>query len=325
MVGRLATRGRVPLGYYKDPERSARTFVEIDGARWSLPGDMATIDADGTVHLLGRGSLCINTGGEKVYPEEVEAVLKVGAGGRRRGRRRRRPTSASASASSRSSRPPTKRRAPDLAVLQAHCRAQLAGYKVPRALHVVDDDPRATTRARSTTPGPAPSPRPRHVGQSNQVHCQGVIVSNGPAKVTPSRDAFDRCERGRGHVRLFVEPGDRDALVAGFPRVRVRLLAGQERPTTGDARCVHERGFVLCGIARTCVFDDDVDPAVRSERHRFGADQHAGRGDAVDDPERARQQRATVLMETSDLPERTAVFDRTRATSPRPDPSSRNR
>src|SRR6266550_2940738 len=76
IVGRLATRGRVPLGYYKDPERSARTFVEIDGERWSLPGDMATIDADGTVHLLGRGALCINTGGEKVYPEEVEAVLK---------------------------------------------------------------------------------------------------------------------------------------------------------------------------------------------------------------------------------------------------------
>ena len=67
----------MPLGYYKDPERSARTFVEIDGERWSLPGDMATIDADGTVHLLGRGSLCINTGGEKVYPEEVEAVLKT--------------------------------------------------------------------------------------------------------------------------------------------------------------------------------------------------------------------------------------------------------
>jgi acyl-CoA synthetase (AMP-forming)/AMP-acid ligase II len=62
-VGRLATRGRVPLGYYKDDERSSATFVEIDGARWSLPGDMATIDADGTVRLLGRGSLCINTGG----------------------------------------------------------------------------------------------------------------------------------------------------------------------------------------------------------------------------------------------------------------------
>src|SRR5207237_2707639 len=64
VVGRLATRGRVPLGYHKDPARSARTFVDIDGARWSLPGDMATIDADGTVHLLGRGSRCINTGGE---------------------------------------------------------------------------------------------------------------------------------------------------------------------------------------------------------------------------------------------------------------------
>src|SRR6185295_19404522 len=76
VIGRLATRGRVPLGYHKDPERSARTFVEIDGERWSLPGDMATIDADGTIHLLGRGALCINTGGEKVYPEEVEAVLK---------------------------------------------------------------------------------------------------------------------------------------------------------------------------------------------------------------------------------------------------------
>ena len=58
----------MPLGYYNDPVKTARTFVEIDGRRWSLPGDMATIDADGTVHLLGRGSLCINTGGEKVYP-----------------------------------------------------------------------------------------------------------------------------------------------------------------------------------------------------------------------------------------------------------------
>jgi len=77
IVGRLATRGRVPLGYYKDPERSARTFVVIDGERWSLPGDMATIDADGTVHLLGRGSQCINTGGEKVYPEEIEEIVKL--------------------------------------------------------------------------------------------------------------------------------------------------------------------------------------------------------------------------------------------------------
>src|SRR5262249_1822543 len=79
-VGRLATRGRLPLGYHNDPEKTAATFVEVDGVRWSLPGDMATIDADGTIRVLGRGSLCINTGGEKVYPEEVEAVLKLHKG-----------------------------------------------------------------------------------------------------------------------------------------------------------------------------------------------------------------------------------------------------
>src|SRR5262249_30226355 len=73
VVGRLATRGRLPLGYHNDADKTARTFVEIDGVRWSLPGDMATVDADGTIRVLGRGSLCINTGGEKVYPEEVEA------------------------------------------------------------------------------------------------------------------------------------------------------------------------------------------------------------------------------------------------------------
>ena len=76
VVGRVARTGRIPLAYYKDPERSAATFVEWDGRRWSLTGDMGTVAADGTITLLGRGSLCINTGGEKVYPEEVEAVLR---------------------------------------------------------------------------------------------------------------------------------------------------------------------------------------------------------------------------------------------------------
>ena len=75
-IGRLATSGRVPIGYYNDPVKSDETFVSFDGRRWSLPGDMATVDPDGTIRLLGRGSLCINTGGEKVYPEEVESVLK---------------------------------------------------------------------------------------------------------------------------------------------------------------------------------------------------------------------------------------------------------
>ena len=140
VAGRLATRGRVPLGYYNDPNRSARTFVEIDGERWSLPGDMATIDADGTVHLLGRGSLCINTGGEKVYPEEVEAVLKghpqvgdavvIGEPDERFGQRVVAIVASHGDG------------APDLPGIQAFCREALAGYKVPRTLHVVSAIPR---------------------------------------------------------------------------------------------------------------------------------------------------------------------------------------
>jgi acyl-CoA synthetase (AMP-forming)/AMP-acid ligase II len=135
-VGRLATRGRVPLGYWNDPERTERTFVEIDGERWALPGDMATVDADGTIHLLGRGSLCINTGGEKVYPEEVEAVLTahpkvddavvVGVPDEQWGQRVAAVVASAAGVDG-----------PTLDDLQAHCRARLAGYKLPRQLHVV--------------------------------------------------------------------------------------------------------------------------------------------------------------------------------------------
>jgi acyl-CoA synthetase (AMP-forming)/AMP-acid ligase II len=137
-AGRLATTGRVPIGYHNDPERSARTFVEIDGRRWSLPGDMATVDADGTIHLLGRGSMCINTGGEKVYPEEVEAVLKshpkvadavvVGVRDERWGERVVAVVA-----------PVVSGDAVALAEVDVHCRAQLAGYKVPRAVCNVDE------------------------------------------------------------------------------------------------------------------------------------------------------------------------------------------
>ena len=136
-VGWLATRGRGPIGYHKDPARTARTFVEIEGVRWSLPGDMAVVEADGTIRLLGRGSMCINTGGEKVYPEEVEAVIKahpevadaivVGADDPRWGQRVVCVVQ------------PMPGCAPTLEDLQAHCRAHLAGYKAPRALYLVDE------------------------------------------------------------------------------------------------------------------------------------------------------------------------------------------
>ena len=137
VVGRLARRGHVPLGYYKDEEKSKATFVELDGARWVLPGDMAVPEADGTITLLGRGSVSINTGGEKVFPEEVEAVLKthpavfdvlvVGVPDDRWGNR---------VAAVAALRPGTEI---DLATLQDHCRDQLAGYKVPRELVIVDE------------------------------------------------------------------------------------------------------------------------------------------------------------------------------------------
>ncbi len=77
VVGKLARRGHIPIGYYKDPEKSAATFPVVDGVRWSVPGDDARIEDDDTITLLGRGSVSINTGGEKVYPEEVEAALKA--------------------------------------------------------------------------------------------------------------------------------------------------------------------------------------------------------------------------------------------------------
>lgn len=137
VVGRLARRGHVPLGYHKDPEKTARTFPTVDGERWVLPGDFAAVEEDGTIQLLGRGSVCINTGGEKVYPEEVEAAIKahpeifdavvVGIPDDRFGEK---------VAALVKARP---ERTPELRTLQEHCRGRLAGYKVPRAVHVVDD------------------------------------------------------------------------------------------------------------------------------------------------------------------------------------------
>ncbi|MER8237132.1 acyl-CoA synthetase [Streptomyces sp. NPDC101490] len=136
-TGRLAQRGHVPLGYYNDPAKTAETFFERDGLRWVLLGDMATVDASGVVTVLGRGSQCINTGGEKVYPEEVEQALKAhpdvydalvaGVPDARWG------SHVAAVVQLRADAPPL-----DLASLQEHCRARLAGYKVPRQLVLTD-------------------------------------------------------------------------------------------------------------------------------------------------------------------------------------------
>ncbi len=76
VIGRIGVRGHTPLGYYKDDTKTADTFPTVNGVRYSIPGDYATIESDGTINLLGRGSVCINTAGEKVFPEEVEEALK---------------------------------------------------------------------------------------------------------------------------------------------------------------------------------------------------------------------------------------------------------
>ena len=130
--GLVAMRGHTPIGYYKDPVKSAGTFRVIDGARYSIPGDLATVDADGTVRLLGRGSQCINTGGEKVYPEEVEEVLKL------------HPTVADAAVvglpDDRFGEAVTALVEPHAgdtiseSVLIAHVKERLAGYKAPKRI-----------------------------------------------------------------------------------------------------------------------------------------------------------------------------------------------
>jgi acyl-CoA synthetase (AMP-forming)/AMP-acid ligase II len=135
-VGRLARKGHVPLGYYKDEAKTRTTFLEVDGERWVLPGDNAIVEEDGTVVLLGRGSTSINTGGEKVYPEEVETalmtaetvsdVIVVGVPDERWGERVVAVVK------------PAPGAGPTLDALQQHARATLAGYKVPRTLVLVD-------------------------------------------------------------------------------------------------------------------------------------------------------------------------------------------
>ncbi|WUI04536.1 acyl-CoA synthetase [Spirillospora sp. NBC_00431] len=137
-IGRLARKGRIPVGYYNDPEKTASTFsTDAEGTRWSVPGDFATLADDGTIVLLGRGSLVINTGGEKVYPEEVEVALKdhpdvrdavvVGLPDERFGQRVGAVVAARPGA------------AVTLAGLAEHCRGRLAGYKLPREIKMVDE------------------------------------------------------------------------------------------------------------------------------------------------------------------------------------------
>ena len=135
-VGMVAHTGIVPLGYYKDPEKSARTFRTVKGVRYAFPGDFATVEADGSIKLLGRGSACVNSGGEKIFPEEVEEALKlhpavwdclvVGVPDERYGE------AVTAVASLRSGESATE------AEILASARGHLSSYKLPKRILLVD-------------------------------------------------------------------------------------------------------------------------------------------------------------------------------------------
>ncbi|BAX94616.1 acyl-CoA synthetase [Mycobacterium shigaense] len=135
--GFIAKKGNIPVGYYKDEKKTAETFKTINGVRYAIPGDYATVEQDGTVTMLGRGSVSINSGGEKIYPEEVEAALKghpdvfdalvVGVPDPRYGQHVAAVVQA---------RPGTR---PALSELDRFVRSEIAGYKVPRSLWLVDE------------------------------------------------------------------------------------------------------------------------------------------------------------------------------------------
>ncbi len=138
-VGRLAKRGHIPIEYYKDPAKTTETFPTIDGVRYAVPGDLARVEADGMITVFGRGSVSINSGGEKIFPEEVEKILKahsavfdatvVGTPNDRFG---------SQVTAVVELRPESRDDPPTLEVLAAHCHEHLAGYKAPRAVVFVD-------------------------------------------------------------------------------------------------------------------------------------------------------------------------------------------
>jgi 3-oxocholest-4-en-26-oate---CoA ligase len=136
VIGRIARGGHVPLGYYKDDAKTAAMFVEVDGERYVVPGDFARVEQDGTVTLLGRGNVCVNTGGEKVFPEEVEGAIKehpdvfdtlvIGIPDDRLGQR----VAAIVQ--------PREGVKLDVAALEAVVRQHVAGYKVPRMVWLTD-------------------------------------------------------------------------------------------------------------------------------------------------------------------------------------------
>jgi acyl-CoA synthetase (AMP-forming)/AMP-acid ligase II len=169
VLGVIAKKGNIPVGYYKDEKKTAETFKTYNGVRYAIPGDYAEVEEDGSVTMLGRGSVSINSGGEKIYPEEVEAALKghrdvfdalvVGVPDPRFGQHVAAVVQ------------PREGARPTLAELDAFVRSEIAGYKVPRSLWFVDEVKRSPAgkpdyrwAKEQTEARPADDVHAKHVG-----------------------------------------------------------------------------------------------------------------------------------------------------------------
>lgn len=251
-VGRLARRGHIPLGYHKDPKKTAASFVEAEGVRWVLPGDMATVEEDGTIVLLGRGSVSINTGGEKVFPEEVETVLKehpgvadavvVGVPDERWGERVVAVVQPG-------------RTAPTLEDLRAFAREKLAGYKVPRDLVLVpriERQPSAKpdyrwARERAIA-ALAPKPRKTRAPETPQLPLEPAPRTRRARKARDPLRAR-RTGKPKAPLRALGHPGARrdPDTIRRWQRVLERY-ASYYRPDVRGFENLPERGpFLLVG------------------------------------------------------------------------------
>ncbi len=234
VVGRLARGGRIPIGYWGDAEKSAATFLTIEGRRWSVPGDMATIESDGSITLYGRDSACINTGGEKVFAEEVEGVIKshgavgdalvVGLPDQRFGQRvvavvAFRPVPSGGF-------PPTD------AELDALVRRQLAGYKVPRTWIRVDTCRRL------------PTGKPDYRWAASVALWGGVPESRRlplASRLAPTSNRYERAMRAHDAAVACGDTGYFDPTSGLFVMTAVTLWTKGHCCTSGCRHCPFER------------------------------------------------------------------------------------
>ena len=216
MRGLIAKKGNIPVGYYKDEKKTAETFKTINGVRYAIPGDFAKVEEDGSVTMLGRGSVSINSGGEKIYPEEVEAALKghpdvfdalvVGVPDARYGQHVAAVVQA---------RPGAR---PTLSDLDSFVRAEIAGYKVPRSLWLVDE----VKRSPAGKPDYRWAKEQTEARPADDVHAAHVTLTglDRLRQAPPGRTRRLLRMRSRGAAMAFERRRRRAVRTGGFGQMR---------------------------------------------------------------------------------------------------------